>query len=144
MTNQIKWSTPGSIVSVLTTELNALANNTLSALGPVYDNTGSARHQYVDIELVLASLTPTAGGYISLYAALAVDGTNYGDAKRESMQQLVGIFNLDTAAAAKRTSLRNILLPPDLMKFYVDNQAGVALGGTLNTVKVVPYNPEIQ
>jgi hypothetical protein len=143
MANAVKWSTPAAIVSVLTTELNALGNNTLSALGPAYDN-ATNKNQYIDIELVLASLTPTSGGYVALYAALAVDGTNYGDAKRESLQQLIGIFSLDTATAAKRTSLRNILLPPELMKFYVDNQAGVALGATLNTVKVVSYNPEIQ
>jgi hypothetical protein len=143
MANAVKWATPASIVSVLTTELNSLASNALSALGPVYDN-GTNKNQFIDVELVLASLTPPAGAFIALYAALAVDGTNYGDAKRESMQQLIGIFNLDGATSAKRTSIRNVQIPPALMKFYVDNQAGVALAASGNTVKVVSYNAEIQ
>lgn len=143
MANAIKWTTPASIVSVLTTELNSLANNTLSALGSIYDN-ATNKNRFVDVELVLASLTPTAGGYIALYAALAVDGSNYGDAKREMMQHLVGIFNLDTAAASKRSSLRNVMLPPTLVKFYLDNQAGVALAASGSTIKVISYNEEVQ
>ena len=142
MANKIIWSVP-VITTVLTTELNSLANNTVSALGPVYDN-AAAKDVYVDIELHLASLTPTAGGYIALYAALAVDGSTYGDAKRESMEQLVGIFQLDTAAAVKHRSLKNVMLPPALMKFYLDNQSGVALAASGNTVKINAYEPEVQ
>jgi hypothetical protein len=143
MANAIKWAAPASIVSVLTTELNSLANNTLSALGPVYDNAAN-KNRFIDIEVHLGSLTPAAGGYVALYAALAVDGATYGDAKREAMQQVIGVLNLDTAAAVKHTSLRNVPIPPVLMKFYLDNQTGVALAATLNTVKVVSYNEELQ
>ena|SRR5215510_12595001 len=143
MANKVKWSAPSGTTSVLTTELNALGNNTLSALGPAYDNSAN-KDVYVDVELVLSSLTPASGGYVTLYAALAVDGSNYGDAFRTSVQQLVGVFNLDTSTSAKRTSLKNIMIPPDLMKFYLDNQAGVALGATGNTVKVIAYEPEVQ
>jgi hypothetical protein len=125
--------------TVLSTEMNALATNTLSAVGPVFDLTAPGRAQYCDFELHLASLTPTAGGYVALYAALAVDSATYGDAFREYAQQLVCIFNLNTSASVKHTSARAILMPPELMKFYVDNQAGASLGATLNTVKIVTY-----
>src|SRR5262245_33662488 len=143
MANKVKWSAPSSTTSVLTTEPNSLGNNTLSALGPAYDNNAN-KDVYADFELVLGSLTPSSGGYITLYAALAVDGSNYGDAKRESVQQLIGVFNLDTSASAKRSSLRTIMIPPDLIKFYLDNQSGVSLAASGNTVKIIVYEPEVQ
>jgi len=144
MPNQVRWKTPDSPTTVLNTEMNTLGNNTLSAAGTDYDNS-STKHMYADFELILGSLAPAAGGYISLYLAEAPDGSNFSDVKRESFPQLLGSFPLDTASAAKRQVIRNIMLPPTHFKVYVDNQAGVSLAGSgANYVKMYPYDPEIQ
>lgn len=143
MANYVKWGAPSSAISLLGTEMNSLGNNTLSALGTEYDNS-SNRYPFADFELVLGSLTPTSGGFVSLYLAPELDGSNYPDAKRESMQMYIGGFSLDTAAAGKRTTIKGVQLPPSKFKVYVDNQAGVSLNASGNTVKGFAYGPEIQ
>src|SRR5262245_19758044 len=70
-----KWNTPSSIASQLTTELNSLGNNTMSAASATYDNSTNL-NIYVDIEVNLASLSPTAGAYVAIYVLCAPDGTN--------------------------------------------------------------------
>jgi hypothetical protein len=144
MANLVKWGTPASPVNLLTTELNNLGNNTVSGLGPSFDNGSAARWVYADIECILASLTPTAGGSIIVYLAEAPDGANYSDAKREAAQQILCSFTFDTAAAAKRQTARNVMLPPGKFKAYIDNQCGVALAASGSSIVMYAYAPEVQ
>lgn len=144
MANAVKWSSLASAASFWTsTELNSLANNTLSAASAAYDN-ATNKNMFADFEIILGSWTPTTGGYISLYINPAPDGTNYTDVKRESSQSLLGVWSLDTAAAARRLVLRGIQLPPYTVKFYIDNQSGASLNASGNSMKLWAYNPEIQ
>jgi len=69
-----------TILAGLSTELNSLANNTMSALGPALGADGSAQDLMGDVELVVTYGTaPTAGSVVDVYAVPAVDGTNYAD-----------------------------------------------------------------
>jgi len=36
--------------------------------------------------------------------------------------------------------IRNVMLPPATVKFYLDNQTGVSLNASGNTVKILAYN----
>lgn len=137
-----KWNAPSSPVSLLTTDLNSLANNTLSAASAAVNN-DTDLNIYADFELVLASLSPTAGAYVSIYILEAIDGTNYPEATalRLKTTQLLLTIPLDTTATtAQRIAARNITLPPGKFKIVLDNQAGVALGASGNTLKMLPYN----
>ena len=93
-------------------------------------------YQYIDLELVLASLTPTAGAYCDVWLEATLDGTNYADASKPlQTASLLGAFQLDTAAAAQRIVLANIPIPPLGFKLQLRNMSNVTLGASGNTLK---------
>jgi hypothetical protein len=145
MTNIGKWSLSGvGLTSVLTTGLNSLANNTMSAASATYANQTNL-DLYADIEVVLASLSPAAGAFVAIYILESVDGTNFpaqSDADlRLTSTQLLAVLPVGvTAATAQRVVARNVLLPPAAIQFKLDNQTGVALNASGNTVKILPYD----
>lgn len=144
MANIGKWNAPSSTVTVLTTELNSLGSATMSAASSAIANQTNL-DIYVDIEVNLASLSPAAGAYIAVYIALAVDGTNYPAPSaadmRLSASQLLCVIPIGvTASTAQRVAARNIVISPGTFKLYLDNQTGVALGSSGNTLKINPYN----
>ena len=148
MANIGKWiggaNAPGSPLTVLSTGLNSLANNTMSAASSTLDNSVNL-DIYCDIEVNLASLSPTAGAYVSIYVWEAIDGTNFpaqsdADLRLTSTQLLCTIPIGTTASTAQRVAYRNLVLPPAKIQFKLDNQAGVALNASGNTVKIITYN----
>jgi hypothetical protein len=144
MTNIAKWNTP-SITTVLNTELNALANNTMSAASAAIANNTSL-NMYVDIEVLLDPLSPAAGAYVGIYILEAVDGTNYptpsdADLRLSTTQQLVMIPIGVAASTAQRVVASVIPIPPGTFKIKLDNQTGVAIPSNNNsTVKFLSYN----
>src|SRR5215469_2189037 len=96
MTNIGKWTLSGvGLTTVLSTGLNSLTNATMSAASSTYDNSANL-DLYVDIEVVLASLSPAAGAYVSIYVWESVDGTNFpaqsdADLRLTTTQLLVSI-----------------------------------------------------
>lgn len=145
MANIGKWSLSGvGLTSVLTTGLNSLGNNTMSAASSTYANQTNL-DLYVDIEVVLASLSPSAGAFVSIYVLESVDGTNFpaqsdADLRLTTTQLLCAIPIGTTATTAQRVTARNILLPPAAIQFKLDNQTGVSLNASGNTVKILPYD----
>jgi len=139
-----KWNTPSSVVTLLTTELNSLGNGSASAASSAVANQTNL-DVYADFELVLASLSPAAPNYCTLYLLEAVDGSNYpsatGSVLRNQPSHILCTFPLDTTGStAQRVVVRNVVIPPGSFKVVLDNQAGVALGASGNTVKMLPYN----
>lgn len=144
MTNITQWSTPESIQTGLAAELNSLATNTLSALGTAIPNNAD-KDTLVDIELLVTYGTnPVAGGYVALFIAPALDGSNYADAQREFVPHLLCTFPMRAVTTAQRITARGIMLPPFSFKFYLDNQSGQTMAASGNTVRFSRYNPEIQ
>jgi hypothetical protein len=131
--------------TALTTDLNSLANGSTSALSAEIDNS-TTKYLYADMELYLASLTPTAGGFVALYLVPSVDGTNYplfdtgASPGAANNNYFVGSFSTKAAAAAQRIAMREIQLPPGKYKLAVYNGAGVALAASGNTLSWRPYN----
>ncbi len=143
MANLGKWGNLASVVSLLTTELNSLANGAATAASSAIANQTNL-DIYADIELVLASLSPVAPNYGTLYILEAVDGTNYPSATAAVLlnqpSQILCTFALDTTATtAQRIVVRNVLLPPASFKVAYYNQAGVALGASGNTIRAITY-----
>lgn len=139
-----KWNTPSSIVSVLTTELNSLGSGSMSAASAAINNDTNL-DMYGDLELNLGALSPTAGGYVAVYIAEAADGTNYpapsaADQRLQTNALLCTYAVSTTASTAQRLVVRNVLLPPGKFKLYVDNQSGGAMAASGNTLKLLPYN----
>lgn len=147
MANIGKWNTPSSLVSVLTTELDSLANNAMSAASGAINNDTNL-DMYGDLELNLGTLSPTAGGYVAVYIAEAADGTNYpapsaADQRLQTNALLCTFALSTTATTAQRLVARNVLLPPGKFKIYLDNQAGAAMNASGNTLKLLPYNTNL-
>jgi len=127
------WTAGTTIASALTTELNALANAAFSAASAAYDNETN-HYLYLDLELVLASLTPTGSPYCAVFLIAHLDGTNYEDTANTASVP-IAIFSFTTAVAAKRQIRSNILVPPLPFKLVLQNNMGPSLGATLNTLK---------
>lgn len=147
MPNAILWqAAPVSRSTGLTTELNSLADVTFSGVGTVFDNTANL-DQFAAADIVLASLTPVAGAYLSLYLVQSIDGTTYEDAPSATnpgTHMLVATVLVTTGVAAKRIMTPWFRIPPGKFKLVLYNATGVALGASANTVTVYSGNDEVQ
>ena len=135
-----------SISTVLSTELNSLANNA-AALGTEYDNSSNL-YLWATFELnVQFGSSPTAGNTVDLYIIPAPDGTNYDDnttgaSGAAPSTSYVGGFPLRAVTSAQKVPLgvaRRIDLPPTKFKVFVVNGSGQAFPSSGSTVKMVPY-----
>jgi hypothetical protein len=134
MATTSKWTAPEAIASALTTELNALANGSISAASSAIDNE-TGLYLYMSVELALATLTPTGTPYCNLYLVKSVDGTNFEDLNVSMGHEVIAVFPMATTAAAKRIAVANILIPPLQFKLAVENQTGVSLAASGSTLK---------
>lgn len=144
MATTFKWIAETDRGTVLTTELNALANGGFSAVGPAYDNTSNL-DEWGAVDIVLASLAATAGAYLQIFLVVSLDGTTYEDppsANQPGSHQLVATVSLLVSTSAKRVMSPWFRLPPNKFKFVLKNAAGVALGATLNTVTLKTTNEQ--
>lgn len=139
-----KWATFSDRGTVLTTELDSLANGSRSAAGTVIDN-GSNLDRFAYAELVLGTFgsAPTDKAVCELYMVPARDGTNYADGSssvRPSDWLWCGSFQVDSATAAKRLLTDVFALPPFKVKFILLNSTGQALNASGNTVSISTGN----
>lgn len=132
--------------TVLTTQLDGLADGAFSAVGSEIDNSVNL-DKYGMIEVNLASLNPTAGAFIELYMTTALDGTNYEDppsATNPGIQNLIARMSVATGSAAKRIRSPRFELPPCKVKFVLYNDCNVSLGANSSTATLYSMNDEIQ
>lgn len=138
MTTTFKWTAPESTVTYFTTELNGatMTNTTFSALGAALDNDADL-YPYIDVELYLAALSPTAGAFCDVWIISSLDGTNYpAGGKPLQTSYLLCSLQMDvTASTAQRLIKANILIPPLKFKMQVRNMSGVAFATSGNTLK---------
>lgn len=135
-----------TIVSVMTTELNSLANSSRAISGAMG---GDASHAALlgDWELAVTFGTgPTLDAAIDLYLVPAVDGTNYvdGDASiRPAPNLYVGSFYVRNVTSAQRMAIRDVPMPPGLYKAVIANNSGQAFPSSGSTLKVRPHSRRV-
>jgi hypothetical protein len=124
-----------SATNALTTELDALANNTNSSASSAIDNSSNL-DLFMDLELNLGTTSSrSAGGVVAIYMTTRLDGSNFPDAN-ETTATLVAVFPLDAATTARRCVRRDIPIPPEQFKLFARNSnLGVALAANSNTLK---------
>ena len=146
-----KWKAgtnpPGTPLTVFTgAAINSLANNTATAASTAIANQTNL-DLYADIWLHLGSLTPTAGGYVTIYILEAIDSSTYPSATasilRNQPSHVLVTMSLDTAVGAQDVVVRNVLLPPASFKLVLDNQSGVSLNAAGNTLTLITYNLDL-
>lgn len=142
MASTFKWVAPESIATALSTDLNSLANGSYSAASAAIDNETDL-YTYLNLEVYLASLTPTGTPTISVFLVPSVDGTNYtdgGGSTAPPAETLISVVTLSTSAGTKYRSAKNIVIPPLKFKLILLNSSGVALASSGNTVKYRRHN----
>lgn len=148
MANIAKWVLAvAGIQNPLSTELNSLANNTMTVASGVISN-DTALDMEVDLEINLGSLSPGTGATVVLYILEAIDGSNYpaqSDADlRLTTSQILAVIPIGTAGStAQRVPVRNVLIPPGKFKIKLDNQTGATLAASGNTVKYISYDTNL-
>lgn len=142
MSTTQKWVTPEAITTALdNTQLASLTNGSISAQSATIDNLTDL-YQYIELELVLTSLTPTGTPSCDVYLVKQIDGTNYEDLTSSASHLVIARFPFSTAVAAKRVIISNILIPPVAFKLALQNQAGPTLAASGNTLKYRRYNEQ--
>lgn len=119
--------------TALDTGLNSLANGSGATSAAV---SNSELDTIADVEVVLASLTPTVANF-EIFVVRMIDGTNYEDVP--PLAGYAGAVFPTTSVGAKRLVLAGVPVPPRDHKWYAVNRTGVALGASGNTVKVYYY-----
>jgi hypothetical protein len=132
-----KWAAPSTRSSnFASTTLNSLANAGESTV-VTYDNSTN-RDLYGTVTIKLGSITPSAGGSITVRITLN-DGTDTAD----RIGGDVYTIPLTSGASAKVAVLNMVRLYPYTMRISVVNNAGVALNASGNELYIRPWNEDI-
>ena len=141
----IKWAVWNSRGTVLTTELDALANSGRSAAGTEINN-ATNKDRWGKLELAVTFGTaPSAGGYVEIYAVTAPDGTNYEDGSNTvdpGAHKLIDRIPVRAVTTAQRLTGRQFPLEPAKTKFLLTNGSGQAFPATGSTVTLYTTNEE--
>ncbi len=131
MATNFLWGTTGSVMHLLTTELNSLAASTLTAYGPEINNTTGP--QLGQFYLQLGSAAWVAGNFLAVYIMPSSDtaGGAYptlGTFAQEALANyLAGVIYIKGTTAAQTAVLPNIIIPSGKFKTFA------AFGGTTPT-----------
>lgn len=148
MSSEVRWGAYDSITTLLTTELNSLADDGL-VLSAAIDFTaaGVDRKQYMDIEIYLASIDLSSQPSPAIYVWIIPrsDGTNFTDGSGSVTPARRPDKALDIRAVngAQREMIRFLAPTPDQAKVLIKNVSGAALASSGNTVKYYTYGDEL-
>jgi hypothetical protein len=147
----VKWqlSTRGTNpATILSTELNALANNN-GALTTTAVSNSSDLDLYMDLECAVTfASSPTAGTLLEIYLVRQVDGTNYEDAAGGASpitpgNGFIGGFVLRAVTTAQRMIIPGVSVPPGDFKVLLVNKSGQAFPASGSTVKANFYREQV-
>lgn len=136
MATTLKWLAPESIATYYTTEMNSITNTTFIAVGAEIANE-TGLYPYIMFEVLLASLTPAAGGFVDIWIDYQTDATNYSDpAKPQQTSSLLCTIPLETGVTAAQRINSNIctIMPIDF-KLQLRNMSGVTFNASGNHLK---------
>lgn len=146
-TTVLKQVEQGTAVSLLTTELNSLATNTMSAAGSVVDNVvgGTNLDGYVrgKVEVVLAAYTgtPAVSSAVYLWFLKTIDGgSNYedGSSSLQPARTPDVVVPVGAVASGPQRVVVECWVPVGKFKPIASNAGtGLTLAASGNTVKVL-------
>lgn len=140
----IKYEAPTSVATLLSTELNSLANGSNKLSAAISNDAAGELYLYADFEMyVPTSSSRGSNARVDMYILIELDGTNYttgGDSTDPAEDAWVGSFIFNSGTAAERHHVRNVVLPPTDFKVLLINNLGVALPSSGNLLKWSKYN----
>lgn len=146
--SNLKYTAIQSATTVLSTELNSLANDGNSLSSAISNDGSSERFLYCMIEVSLAaqSTARSAGAHIAIYFLPTIDGGttySYGDNSTDpSPGTLVATLPLDASTSARVVTIYGVQLPPSDFKILLENKTGQAFASSNNTLKIAQYGIE--
>lgn len=143
--NILQQSYVAAAATALSTELNSLADGSVSALSAEIDNTTNLS-MVLDAQLDLASLTiSSSAAYCTLYVVPTVDGTSYPDWTSGAKagyhdQYAVATIRLKAVSATTaRANVARVDIPPGKFKLAIGSALGVGMASASNTLKYRTY-----
>jgi len=129
--------------TLLTTDLNSLANNAGTPLSAEFDNS-AAGTGWLTAEFELSvqfGSNPTADSVCELYIVRALDGSTYssytsGTTPVANNNDFVGTVSVKANTAAQIVVSRPVRLPPGKWKVALINKTGVAFPSSGSTLKM--------
>lgn len=149
MATNFLWGAVGTVIHLLTTELNALASTAGSAYGPEVGGANNAQRGMLYLHIASSSLAFTAASYLGVYLVPSTTGASgatyptYAAATPGlySGNGLVGNIYINPKTQASNVVdevLPGIIIPAGFFKCILINNSGVALPATLNTLDLYP------
>lgn len=131
-----------TLATPLDTELDSIANGSLTAASAAIDNT-TLRHRHCAFTLTLGAQTArTAGASLAIYRNDAVDGTNYDTV--DASAPLVAVIPLPTGTGAGQwTRVVRNCLTPGLFKFFAGNNSTQTTAASANLLEIRMFSDEI-
>ncbi len=137
------WGSAGSVMNLLTTELNSLAAATLTAIGPEINN--SSGYQMGQLHIYLASAAFVDGNYIQIFLVPSSDtaGTAYPTAHSNAAGNLANYLAatvyINGATAAQHETFPYVSIPLGKFKTYaLTGGTPPTLASSGNTVDIYP------
>lgn len=141
----LKYTAENSIVTVLSSGLDALADGALAVSSALSNDDAAEREIWAEFEVYVAEqASARSSATLELLILPTVDGTNYPDAVYGATADNYSVktWNLDAAVTARYLTVTDIKLPPGDYKVAIVNDTGYALAATGSTVKMKTYSYE--
>ena len=141
----VKWAGAPTRTTIMTTQLDGLANNTISGASSVVDNSVNLdTYAWLELNVTFGVAPSDANPSVDVYIQKSLDGTNYEDAPLTGGAQqghmFVGAFPIKKVTTAQRIQIGPIPLPPEKVQFYLDNQTGQSMAASGNTLIIGVQN----
>lgn len=147
MANKILWDAAvNSEGNVLTTELDSLADDGVSAPGTEFDNsTNLVTKGWLEFGITFGS-APTSNAAVTIYMLKSLDGTNYESAPILAVRNAepIAMFGMEATTSARIYNSPMFDLPPSKLKFVAINESGQAFPVSGTTVELFTASKEIQ
>jgi hypothetical protein len=145
----------GTSSAVLTTQLNSLANNTMSSAGSAINNVYATSnwngYPFASVQLVLAAYsgTPTAASSINVWFLKSVDGGSTYEDGSSSLQPVRApdvIIPVEAVSTGpQKITIQNVKLPVGYFEpIALNNGTGITLASSGNTITILPNSVQGQ
>jgi hypothetical protein len=146
MATSLEMIEQSTATTLLSTELNSLANGSNSSAGTARNNVQATAnfngYTRAKIELYLAAYsgTPSANTSVNVWFLRTVDGTNYEDGSSSvtPARNPDVVMPVNATASGPQRIVRECFLPVGLFQPIAKNVIGIALAASGNTLKILP------